>query len=90
MFDFGERPDTSKPPRRQDTPPDLDVSDAVRFVQNDLQLSEDDAEVVLRKFLSNRQTRTPYVPFNYQSVVPRNTNGQGRNTTSPDANKRWQ
>lgn len=47
MFDFGDQ-DTSLPPNMdgKDTPPDLEVSSAIRFVQSDLQTMSDGEELV--------------------------------------------
>lgn len=44
MFDFGDRPETSQP--KMDTPPDLEVSSAIRFVQSDLQTLSDAEDLV--------------------------------------------
>lgn len=48
MFDFGDRPDTSQPKMGAgtDTPPDLEVSSAIRFVQSDLQTLSDGEDLV--------------------------------------------
>lgn len=46
MFDFGDRPETSQQPRK-DTPPDLEVSSAIRFVQSDLQTLSDAEDLVV-------------------------------------------
>lgn len=52
MFDFGERPETSQQQSRmdrKDTPPDLEVSGAIRFVQSDLQTLSDGEDLVSKQ-----------------------------------------
>lgn len=49
MFDFGDRPDTSKKVQHtddRDTPTDLEVSSAIRFVQGDLPNLSDGEDMV--------------------------------------------
>lgn len=46
MFDFGDRADPHQ--SKMDTPPDLEVSSAIRFVQNDDMQGLSDAEDLVR------------------------------------------
>lgn len=54
MFEFDDRPDTSQARmERKDTPPDLEVSSAIRFVQSDLQTLSDGDEMVRNIFINS-------------------------------------